>query len=376
MFTIPARFDLYHGVVTVADYLAAVTEHLAQDEAETRSLFPTLAPAELQASYAADVTERGWGMTVDQTRQLRLLLWLADQDDGLLSVEKVYSGGDDAHQARRDVETLAEQGLIEKYIAAGGLLAAIHAAITPQGRAHVDQIRSRQQDRAGRQRACREALVAWLYEVDAAGPRRSTVWRGFFSDPRSTYFGDSFAEREVDRAAGWLQRQGLIGGTPSAQTEGPVRPYLTDRGTCCVEEFGGDVHRYVEAMQQPQPPAAGTTIHLSATNVQLATGDHARQTMTVTQASHQVQETIHGIAEILKAQGLVAGREAELAEAQQEALRDVTSGAGSTTGIRRFVDWVLGCVQAGAAPAVTAAMTTMTGALLQDAEQVIHAIGQ
>jgi hypothetical protein len=129
-------------------------------------------------------------------------------------------------------------------------------------------------------------------------------------------------------------------------------------------------------MEQPQVSAAGHTINVTATHVQLATGNNVRQNMTVAQASQEVQETIRGITEMLKGLGLAAGREVELAEVQQEAVDDIARGDAELTGLRRFIDWAVGAAKAGASPAIAAAVQAATAGLLQNAEHVVRAIGQ
>lgn len=372
--------EQYAGVKTMAAYVAEVGKQIGEANVKVGALFPAPAPSVAAGvPYAANVAERGWGMTEEQTRQVRLLLWLAAQEnDGLYTLEDVYDGNAEAELALRDATALADRGLVGAQIglARGEDLAGIRVRILPAGRAHADQLRRRRHDRVGRHRACREALVSWLYEVDAVGPMRSRIWKGFWSDPRGAYLGDRFTEQEVDRAAGWLRRNGLIDGVVAARFEGPIRAYLTDHGVRCVEDFDSDVHRYVERMEQPQAPAAGHTINVTATHVQLATGNNVRQNMTVAQASQEVQETIRGIAEMLKSFGLADRREVELAEVQQEAVDDIATGDARLAGLRRFIDWAVGAAKAGASPAIAAAVQAATAGLLQNAEHVVRAIGQ
>jgi hypothetical protein len=373
--------ERYAGVKTMTEYVTEVGKQIGEANANLGAFFPVPAPSVTAGStYSAIVTERGWDMTAEQVRQVRLLLWLAAQEgDGLYTLDELYAGNDEAELALRDATALADRGLVDTQVglARGEDLAGIKVRILPAGRVDADEIRSRQQNRAGRHRGCREALVSWLYEVDAIGPMRSRIWEDFWSDPRGTYLGDGFTVQEVDRAAGWLRRNGLIDGVMVDQFEGPVRAYLTDHGVRCVENFGGDVHRYVERMeQQPPSPGAGPTFNVTATHVQLATGNNVRQSMTVAQASQEVQETIQGITEMLKALGLAAGREVELAEVQQEAVDDITAGDARLPGLRRFIDWAVATAKAGASPAVAAAVQAATAGLLQNAEHVVRAIGQ
>jgi hypothetical protein len=127
--------------------------------------------------------------------------------------------------------------------------------------------------------------------------------------------------------------------------------------------------------QDRRSPRVGPTFNVRANNVQVATGDRSRQTMTVGQTSEQLVLVIQGIVEILEAFGLTSGRESELAEAQQDAVADVTSNEPTAEGVRRFCNWVLGCVRQGATAAAVAAVTAASNGLLHDAETLVRAIG-
>jgi hypothetical protein len=117
------------------------------------------------------------------------------------------------------------------------------------------------------------------------------------------------------------------------------------------------------------------TINVSATNVQVATGDQSHQTMTVGQTVEQLVLVIDGIVEILQAFSFANGREAELAEVQQAAIADVTGDEPNANGVRRFCEWVVGCAKQGGTTAAVAAVTAASNGLLHDAEALAHAIG-
>ncbi len=226
--------------------------------------------------------QRDWAMSHEQSRQTRLLTWLAEQDDGIFELGALYSGDEEAALARRDVKALGELGLVRPVTGGGPSLATVQASITPAGRARADELTARQRDRSGRQWACRSALLSWLYDVDAVETmERSKTWDGFFTDTRATYFGDQFSGQEVDRAAAWLYRHKLIDGVIGAEADGPIQSYALDEGVRCVERFDADVRRYLDAMEHaPLPTQGGPTYNVQATNVQLATGDRSHQAMT------------------------------------------------------------------------------------------------
>lgn len=236
----------------------------------------------VSAQPRGTTSQRDWVLSHEQSRQLRLLTWLAEQDDGIFALGALYRGDEEAALARRDVTALGELGLVRPVTGGGPSLATVQASITAAGRARAGELTARQRDRAGRQWACRSALMAWLYDVDAVETmERSRTWDGFLADTRSTYFGDQFSEQDVDRAAAWLYRHELIDGVTVAEADGPVRAYATDEGVRCVERFDADVRQYLDAMEHaPLAPQGAPTYHVQATNVQMATGNRSHQAMT------------------------------------------------------------------------------------------------
>jgi CHAT domain len=229
------------------------------------------------------IHQRDWVMSHEQSRQARLLTWLAEQADGIFELGALYGGDEEAGLAHRDVSALGELGLVRPVIGWGPSLATVQTSITSAGRARADELTARQRDRSERQWACRSVLLSWLYDIDAVETmERSKTWDGFFTDTRSTYFGDQFSRQEVDRAAAWLYRHKLIDGATVDEADGPIRAYALDEGVRCVERFDADVRRYLDLMEHaPLPPqGGGPTYNFQATNVQMATGDRSHQTMT------------------------------------------------------------------------------------------------
>ena len=131
-------------------------------------------------------------------------------------------------------------------------------------------------DRSARQWACRTALVAWLFDIEAVeSMTRAKAWDEFFLDARSMHEGVKFTDEDVDGCATWLHRHGLIDGVIVDRFNGPVLSYLTDRGIHCADRFGADIRGYVGAMEQPRqsgpnlqrqchPRAVGVTSNLQA----------------------------------------------------------------------------------------------------------------
>lgn len=164
---------------------------------------------------------------------------------------------------------------------------------------------------------------------------------------------------------------------------GKTRTMIITKVDVLQSPFGSAVLDHTEAeyttptaqSKERRSPQVGPIFNVRANNVQVATGDRSHQTMTVGQTSEQLVLVIQGIVEILEAFGLTRGRETELAEAQQDAVADVTSDEPTAEGVRRFYDWVLGCVRQGGTAAAVAAVTAASSGLLHDAETLVRAIG-
>lgn len=117
--------------------------------------------------------------------------------------------------------------------------------------------------------------------------------------------------------------------------------------------------------------AQGITIH--GGNVQLATGDRSRQSMTVNESAAHIELLLQGIVEMLQASGASAGREPELIELRQSALNDLARSR-STNGLRRFSEWAVECAKTGATASTVAAVTAASNGLLHDAEALVQTI--
>lgn len=276
--------------------------------------------------------QRDWVMSHEQSRQVRLLTWLAEQGDGIFELGTLYSGDQEAGLARRDVSALGERGLVRPVIGGGPSLATVQASITSAGRARADELTTMQRDRAGRQWACRSALLSWLYDIDAVETmERSETWDGFFTDTRSTYFGDQFSRQEVDRAAAWLLRHKLIDGATIDEADEPIRAYALDAGVRCVERFDADVRRFLDTVEHaPLPPqGGGPTYNVLATNVQMATGDQSHQMMTADKMTAAMSRLRPPQAEPLRILYLTAASRGDLRV--DEEMRRVKAGVQAAT---------------------------------------------
>lgn len=140
------------------------------------------------------------------------------------------------------------------------------------GVALVEQVRAARTSRVERNHACRTALMVWMYDRNAPALDTRELCGSDW-----TFYGDAFTPEEVHDAAKYLDGMSLISGTVQA---GPahVLAGLTSSGTACVEEHGGDVRAYQQAMRSSGP-----------TNIQNVYGGISGQNA---QGSH-IQQTQH-----------------------------------------------------------------------------------
>lgn len=312
---------------------------------------------------------RDWQMNEEELRLTKLLEWIFDTGEPDPNVMAFY--GDDERSTRsayEDVAHLAAQGLAND----SSTMGEASASLTPHGRSVVAEIRSRRSDRAARQAACRSSLVSWLYDQDACDDAtRAVSWQGFFLDARSWFYGDAFTNDEVDRAAGWLQRQGLIGGSTVEEAVGPMNGYLTDDGVTCATEFDADPAAYLDA--RARSGSGGITVSgISGGNVQIA-GHQAQQTMTVGTDATQVALMIRGIADLMRLTGLVDDA-AEHQRIVDAAVDDVETGRNGGR-VRDFLSWSKARVEAGTDSAVSAALAAGMITVADHAAQLGHFIG-
>lgn len=147
--------------------------------------------------------------------------------------------------------------------------------LTPAGAAHVESARERWNSRVFRDRAARNALLAWLHDHDGAQQVPVSV-ADFLRDPRSAVEGHFFSPADLDATATYLYNKGLIEGVFVEEQRGPIAAWLTTEGIDCMEQ-GGSVAEYLA------PRQGGVTYNfhgpVSGTNV--AVGDHATQHATI-----------------------------------------------------------------------------------------------
>ena len=206
-----------------------------------------------------------------------------------------------------------------------------------------------------------DAMVDWLYSRDATSELAMPVKDAMLDDPRhGLWYAEPFTEGDLDAAAAWLQRQGLVKGITVDQCVGPIRLYLTDSGVRCTEEHESDRDRYLAA--QRNAPGSGPVLNNSGP-VQVA-GDHAHQVQNVGASADELRALVGGIAEMVRA---LVPDAADIAE--QERLAPVAASPGKVdrSMLRRFADWAVSTVRAGATAALVPAVTAATNEMLAEA---------
>ncbi|THA28442.1 hypothetical protein E6R18_28240 [Streptomyces sp. A1277] len=117
------------------------------------------------------------------------------------------------------------------------------ANLTPLGLQWVQERLRRRADPMKRAVAARQGLLKWLWHQKHEGITSPEV-EGVLGSPFSLFEGERLTLREVDRAGATLRSKGLIAGTMTGQTEGPVLADITAEGQDCVEQYEGDISAY------------------------------------------------------------------------------------------------------------------------------------
>jgi hypothetical protein len=316
---------------------------------------------------------RGWGWSASELRRAHLAEWLAQQStEGFSPVTEFYDSLEDQRMntwevAHGDLKLLEKLSLVNLTVAMGGI-SALHVQVGQGLRDMVEDWHSKLANRGIRRTACRDAMVSWLYSLDAVGAMRAPATQAMLEDARhGNWFAEPFAADDLDAAAGWLHRNGLVEGPKVAEAEGPVRLYLTDAGIACAEHFGSDAGGYVHAQQRP---GAGPAVYINGGNsgpLQVA-GDHAYQKQRVSNSGNDLRKMITSIADLLVA--VIPDSASDVAREKAAALAAAQDGALDRRALKRFADWVLSVVGKGATTALVPAVTAATSEMLNEASRL------
>jgi len=325
------------------------------------------------------VEKRGWGWPTSETRRAQLIEWVvhrsAEEPDGVwVPVDPFYRALPDQSMnkyvtALDDLNDLERRSLLELANSFGGVESLAVRAVTPAGRAFAEDLQAARGSKQRRRSACRDAMVDWLYAGDAVSPP-GMVRDTMMQDPQRAYFfAEPFSADDLDAAAAWLYRQGLVGGTMSKKARGPVVLYLTDTGVKCAEEFGSDTDGYLQR-QQHRVPGPTVNIGTNSAPFQVA-GDHAQQVQNIG-TSADLRLLITGIAEIVRA---LVPDVADADAQEQAALAAVSDTEVDRSVLERFRNWTVSTVRAGATGAAVAAVSSATTTLLIEAGHLASHLG-
>lgn len=316
--------------------------------------------------------ERGWGWTASRIRQTKLIEWIAAQSAGrpdlYVEVKPFYDGhfGQSENKfeiAYADLKLLEEQRLITQASGLGGI-EALAAMVTPQAHDLLEKLRAARANRVQRRTACRNAMLAWLYSIDAMSRANMPVRDAMLNDcQHGTWLAQPFASGDLAEAAAWLLRQGLVEGIMVDQDEGPIRLYLTDAGVSCAEDFESDAGRYLKR-QADRGSGPMVNIGNNSGPFQVA-GDQAYQVQNIGASAEHVRELVVGIAEIVRAM-VPSADDVDIEESA--ALSAVGANGGADRGaLERFSAWAVSAAKAGATSGVIAVISSATTALLMHA---------
>ncbi len=196
---------------------------------------------------------------------MRLAEWLAQnqiEPSVMYSVTELYNDLPDQSQntwdtAHGDLKYLEARGLISLHATLGGI-EGLGVVIKLVCRDFVADVRAQRENKGRRKAACRDAMVHRLHALDAVAPGPDMPVRdAMLADTwHGSWYAEPFSEADLDNAADWLHRNGLVGGATVDQALGPVRLYLADEGVRCAEDFDSDTNAYMADQRRPAGDAA------------------------------------------------------------------------------------------------------------------------
>ncbi|MEU8270816.1 hypothetical protein AB0B89_27120 [Sphaerisporangium sp. NPDC049002] len=207
---------------------------------------------------------------------------------------------------------------------AGGL--SNNLALTAAGRTEGARIRQLQQDVAARRRACRIALLLWLYDDDSTrdDPAMATI-AAFFGSHLSFFWGEQFTIKDVAAAGRWLREHGFVKGIEFWGGE-IARAQITTKGVDCVERDEGNITAYIERATM----SGGQTINVHGPNsgqIGMARDGNVSQTQQQGVDIEKLVEALNGVREALPVLKLEKEDESALTEAMDEVEAKGRSGA-------------------------------------------------
>jgi len=268
--------------------------------------------------------------------------------------------------AHGDLAVLEREGMFTGAHGVGGIES---LAVRPTGdaRAWADQLQAMRANRQLRKAACRDAMVDWLYSSDAVSshPHSRAIRDHMLADPaRGMWFAEPFTPADLDAAAAWLHRHDLVEGLMVEESEGPLQLWLTEAGVECAEDFGADTRAYIEKQREPRM-SSGPTFNIGSNSGPLqVAGGNAHQVQNVGASADELQRLIASIAEMVRS---LVPEASGVREQEQAALAAATPRTLDRSALKRFADWALSTVRAGATAALVPAVSAATNEMLAEA---------
>lgn len=307
-------------------------------------------------------------LSSDESRRQALQEWLFDEGPGKRHINPFHeAAGSNPRDAFDDLEYLKRQGHARVEHHGGGVN---YAELTVDGRVHVEQLRERRADLPMRNQACRREILRWLYDIGARGESgHSPTWEEFCLDPQADYLGSSFTPEEVEENAGWLYDHKLIDGPTVDAHLGPIRPHLTIRGIDSVERATGDPQAFTRGALS-SPPTRDTHINVHGGYVQISTGDHSTQQLSVRTEIERIDTLLEGVLRFVDDLGV--DELSELRQLKADALVELQSEPPSSDAAQRFGDRVKALVSKSADLAGAAVISSATTDAVNQAVHLVQ----
>lgn len=330
------------------------------------------------------MAERGWGWTPTEIRQAQLVEWIAQQPpDHVVSVAEFYDALPDQGMnawdvAHADLKRLEVRGRIQLSAAMGGIQG-LHVYQFQGARAAAEELQAKRADKRKKRRECRDAVLSWLASVDAISSTNVQILSNMLSNSQfGMWFAQPFSVQDVADAASWLNQHGLIECATIAGNTATMVACLSDEGIRCVDDFDSRSDLYTAWQEQEQReslrevPTFGPTFNFgpNAGIVQIGGAGASQMANQESQASpDRLSELINGLMDLV----LVLVPDAGGADEQRRAaLAAAEPGAVDPNILKRFADWVVSTVKAGATSSATAAVSSATTAMLMEAAHLAH----
>lgn len=295
----------------------------------------------------------------------RLLEWLCDQPDNIYSDITEFIGEEGLPQksGRALVEHLRSQGLVRTAI---GLDDRPDSMITPEGIAHLHQIRARRENPALRAHNLRDRMLQWLYQyeqvvgVDGMAP---ADWTGFLDGDGARFLGERFNRAEIEQAASYLTGRNLITAFRIDQAgPGWARPRLTDDGRDCLLDFGGSISDYLRRNRR----SVNTYIGNNSGNVAVGS-ENFTQNVTTGLDTTKLLEFAAAVSQALPVLGLNHDHQSEL----QAYAVELQAAAGASPADKGKLRALVDAIMAGLTKAATPLATGLATGLGNDAIRAI-----